>query len=251
MPADDSPLRWSVAFLPKQGYRQDEYEDAYACDAAAGRFAVADGASESAFAGLWARLLVEGFVAAPEALASWTWLEGPQRHWSGEVMGLELPWYIEMKRTEGAYATLLGLDVRPPTRERPGLWRAVAIGDSCLFRVRKGQYVRAFPVKQASAFDNAPRLLRSRTEPLPEATSTSGALLAGDRLLLMTDALAMWFLSAHERGGRPWEALAPLLSGEQHEGAFADWIEEQRAGDALRDDDVTLVIIDVGSAPEE
>jgi hypothetical protein len=248
MPADNSPLRWSVAFLPKQGHSQDEYEDAHACDPAVGRFAIADGASECAFAGLWARLLVEGFVAAPEALGSWTWLEGQRRGWSGEVMGLELPWYIEMKRAEGAYSTFLGLDVRPPTRERPGLWRAVAIGDSCLFRVRRDRHVRSFPIQRAADFGNAPRLIRSRTEPLPEAAGTSGALLAGDRLLLMTDALAQWFLSAHDRGTRPWDALAPLLFGEQHEGAFAAWVEKRRAADGLRDDDVTLLLIEVGLA---
>ena len=51
MASADSPLRWSVLRLPKQGNTDAEYEDAWAADAAAGRFAVADGASETSFAG--------------------------------------------------------------------------------------------------------------------------------------------------------------------------------------------------------
>ena len=46
----DPPLRWRALSLPKQGHATDEYEDAWAADPAAGRFAVADGASESVFA---------------------------------------------------------------------------------------------------------------------------------------------------------------------------------------------------------
>jgi hypothetical protein len=130
------PPRCRALSLPKHSHTQDEYEDAWAADPGRGRFAVADGASESAFAGLWARLLVEGFVAVPQAPDLLDWLDGPRRCWSVAVMGLELPWYGEMKRAEGAFATLLGLDVRPTTPGRPGRWQAVAVGDTCLFRVR-------------------------------------------------------------------------------------------------------------------
>jgi hypothetical protein len=247
----DPPLRWRARSLPKPGYTADECEDAWAAGPVAGRFTVADGATESAFAGLWARLLVEGFVAAPPVADRWGWLDGPRRHWLEAVTGLELPWYGEMKRDEGAYATLLGLDVRPPTSGRPGLWRAAAVGDCCLIRVRKGQYVRAFPVKGSTDFGNAPRLIGSWEETPPQAAYTSGALLPGDRLFLMTDALAQWFLQALEQGGRPWEATVAVLSEEQEVEAFAAWVESLRAGDGLRDDDVTLLLVEPGSASVE
>ena len=54
MASADSPLRWSVLHLSKQGNTDAEYEDAWAVDAAAGRFTIADGASETSFAGRWA-----------------------------------------------------------------------------------------------------------------------------------------------------------------------------------------------------
>src|SRR5215831_13409139 len=114
MPRTDPPLCWHVLSLPKGDHTPEEYEDAWAADPAAGRFAVADGATESAFAGLWARLLAEGFAAAARPRDLPAWLGGPRRRWAEEVMGLELPWYGEVKRAAGAFATLVGVGVRPP-----------------------------------------------------------------------------------------------------------------------------------------
>ena len=55
MPSQPSRLQWQSLSLPKRGHSPEEYEDALAGDPRSGRFAVADGASESSFAGLWAR----------------------------------------------------------------------------------------------------------------------------------------------------------------------------------------------------
>jgi hypothetical protein len=251
MSATDPLLRWCVRRVPKHGHTADECEDAWAADPTGRRFAVADGASESAFAGLWARLLVEGFVAAPRPRQPATWLDGQRRRWAAEVMPLDLPWYAEMKRLEGAYATLLGLSVRGPTGDRPGRWRAVAVGDSCLFQVHAGEKARSFPVSRSSEFGNQPGLIGSRGGPGPLPVWDAGSLLAGDRLLLMTDALAQWFLRVHEEGRRPWDELAAVLSPGQPESAFAAWIEDLRRGEEMRNDDVTLLAIESGLAPEE
>jgi hypothetical protein len=222
--------------LPKQGHAADEYEDAFAADPAAGRFAVADGASESSFAGLWARLLVEGFVRPSPG-----WLEAARVAWADRVDGQPLPWYAEAKRDEGAFATFLGLLVED------GRWHARAVGDTCLFQVRQDQLIEAFPMPRARDFGNRPRLIGSRppAKPLDEVHAESGGnCQAGDRLLLMTDALAHWFLRRHEAGGRPWRELADLPAGPAADAAFAAWVEEQRRGE-LRNDDVTLVLITV------
>jgi hypothetical protein len=62
----------------------------------------------------------------------------------------------------------------------------------------------------------------------------------GDRFLLMTDALAHWFLRRHEAAQQPWHDLARAAGA-----AFADWVEDCRERDGLRNDDVTLVTIDL------
>jgi Protein phosphatase 2C len=250
MPSANLPLPWSVLRLPKHGNTDAEYEDAWAGDAAAGRFAVADGASETSFAARWAQLLTEGFIAAARPAALREWLAGQRRLWLEEVNRLELPWYAEIKRDQGAFATFLGLGVRAPTPKRRGGWRAVAVGDSCLMQVRDGCCIQSFPMQKSAEFGNEPRLIGSRgADPKPDLGR--GTLEVGDRLVLMTDALAQWFLQTHEDGGAPWDAVAPVLSAAEPEAAFADWIAELRDRGDLRNDDVTLLAIEPGSEPME
>jgi hypothetical protein len=240
----NSPLRWRGLRQPKRGHTEEEFEDAWAVKLTSGRFAIADGASESAFAALWARLLAEGFVAAARPPDFSNWLDAARRRWSEEVMDLKLPWYADMKRAEGAFATLLGLSVRPPTPDRPGAWRADAVGESFLVHVRKGRRPRSFPLKRSADFGNEPRLIGSRQDSAPTPQRATGSLLPDDRLLLMTDALAQWFLRAYEGGAKPWDAVTALLSTARPEDTFAAWVEELRGHSGLRNDDVTLLVVD-------
>jgi hypothetical protein len=253
MPQADPVLRWHVLSVPKHGHTDDEYEDAWAADPASGRFAVADGATESSFAALWARLLAEAFLTASTPADSSAWLDEPRRRWAAEVMGLELPWFAEMKRDQGAFATLLGLSIRLPVGGRPGVWRTEAVGDTCLVRVRKNRFVRAFPLKKSADFGNQPHLIGSLASPPPALERASGSLVVGDQLFMMTDALAHWFLRTNERRGRPWEVVADLLMAEQPQEDFAALVEGLREGGALHNDDVTLIAIAIeeGSAAEE
>ena len=237
MPTDGLHPGWHAFHLPKRGHVAGEYEDAFAGDPARRRFAVADGASESSFAAAWARLLAEGFVAARRPWRDLNWLGPLRQRWAQEVDGLELPWYAEMKREEGAFATLLGVVFRP------GRWRALAVGDSCLFRTRGGRLRKAFPLTASADFGNQPRLLGSRGR-VSLTEHARGRWRPGDHFLLMTDALAQWFLRRSEQGERPAAEIAELLRGGDRPAAFADWIERKREQD-LRNDDVTLVVIDL------
>src|SRR5262245_62740125 len=107
MPDVQPQLRWRGFALPRAGNTADEYEDALDADAEAGRFAVADGASESCFAGAWARLLADGFVRHD---GPWPgWLRKARRRWEAEHRSESLPWYLQERFEEGAFATLLGV----------------------------------------------------------------------------------------------------------------------------------------------
>jgi hypothetical protein len=77
-----------------------------------------------------------------------------------------------------------------------------------------------FLIDQSGSSTSAPASI-SRTcgdpypAPLPRRPAPSGCPGDGDRLWLMTDALAQWFLQQHEVGQRPWETLdAVLTAGE-------------------------------------
>ncbi len=246
-------LRWHAFYTHKRGNTPDEYEDAFAGDAAAARFAVADGASESSFTATWAKLLADAFVAAKGR--SWRdlgWLGPPRQHWADDVDPRPLPWYAEEKREQGAYATLLGValrKVRPRALNREdGTWRALSVGDSCLFRLRSGKLVRSFPMVNSADFGNQPALLGSRGRPndTPQDIRRGrGKWRPGDRFLLMTDALAEWMLRRNEQEQRPADDIDRLLAESSPQDAFAAWVEERRNGQGLRNDDVTLVVIDL------
>ena len=91
---------------------------------------------------------------------------------------------------------------------------SLALGPHCLVRSRKAICVSRRPVANS---------------------------LAGDALYLMTDALAEWFLRQFAAGGRPWKDIDGLS-----EASFADWVQAQRKNRRLKNDDVTLVKIQMG-----
>jgi hypothetical protein len=232
-----SSLAWEMFRVPKSGHSADEYEDAFAGNPACGRFAVADGASESSFAAVWARILVETFVAQK---GPWSrWLGAARRQWADQTLGRDLPWYAESKRDEGAFATLLGMSFRRNGTARSLTWQAAAVGDSCLFQVSRSKLRVAFPVQCSADFDNHPALLCSqeRAPTKIKRRRLTGRFRQNDRLYLMTDALAQWFLSRVEKGDKPWDELDQLRDQE----SFGRWIDELRHAKEIRNDDVTLI----------
>ena len=247
-------------WLPKAGNRPDEYEDAFrwrypqrigAPPRGAVRAAVADGASESAFAREWANALVNAFASEPpepdgltgDALRAW--LAPAQERWHGEVPWDRIPWHGEAKARAGAFATLVGLTISAAPGGSGGLlWRAMAVGDSCLFIVRGGELAVSFPLDDAAQFDNEPQLLCSnpdndkRAEDAPR--QDGGNCEVGDLFLLASDALAAWFLAQSADGERPWDTLAAL-----NDSTWEGWVDEQRGAGLMRNDDVTLVAMEI------
>jgi hypothetical protein len=237
-------IRWRSFRVPRQGHSAEDCEDACAAVLERGRFAVADGAAESSHSGLWARLLVEAFVGGGAEQPPWpAWIAPLQEHWADAVRlppGSEpLPWFLEERFHQGAFATFLGLTVME------GSWQALAVGDSCLFQTGDDKLRVAFPLTHSGQFDNSPWLIGSRTShaevPLRRAVQTGGDARAGDRLWLMTDALSRWFLARTEAGKKPWRELEGLLDREDEH--FTEWVQGLRAARKLRNDDTTLVAV--------
>ncbi|MCP3062297.1 protein phosphatase 2C domain-containing protein [Myxococcus sp. K38C18041901] len=245
-----------VMGVQKDGNAPTENEDAAAPEHSAVlvedslHVAVADGATESLFSGLWARLLAReyatGQMREPSGLLQA--LPGLQRRWLAEVEGRELPWYAQEKLREGAFATVLGVSLARTPAGADGIvgtWSALAVGDSCLFQVRDARLVRSFPLELASSFGSRPFLVSTHgaqnARVAAQAREMTGEVRVGDTLLLMTDALAHWFLGEHERGGRPWLSLP----GEDDRSAFESFVAGLRAARSLRNDDTTLMRLSV------
>jgi hypothetical protein len=234
--------------LQKAGNGPEEYEDAYAIDSAAGRFAIADGASDSYDSGRWSRLLVDAFMTdAPPADPAGVraWLAAPARAWGAALDGAALPWNHQAKARLGAHCTFLGVEIdragpRSAGAVAGGAWRALAIGDACLFQVRAGILRAAFPLESTTAFGTSPALLTTnpayRGAGVDHLATAKGDLRCGDTLILATDALAQWFLRRYEQGGEPW---CDLPSGAD----FPAFVAAERAQHRLRNDDLTLLVV--------
>jgi hypothetical protein len=229
--------------LPKEGQEPESCEDRFAVrltSASASRAAVADGASESLFAGQWADLLANSYCDAPGPGVALPQLEPLRRRWHTQAAAVSLPWHAEAKRARGAAAALLGVMFHPPD-EHGCRWEAVAVGDTCLFLVRGGvRLLVSFPVTRSDGFVGLPRLLQTDCSPGAidlDPHRAQGQIHEGDDLYLVSDALGAWFLNEVEQGREPWRWFAGLRDTE----TFADRIRQLRTGGRLRDDDVTLV----------
>ena len=118
------------------------------------------------------------------------------------------------------------------------------VGDCCLFVVRDDRLEVSFPLEDHAEFDNNPALVCSNpasSEGLWEDVRLdSGECSAGDLLIVATDAIAAWFLGQHAKGEKPWETLVGLGPSE-----WEGWVDEQRGDGLMRNDDTTVVIVEV------
>ncbi len=227
-------LRWRSFLYPKRGHSAAECEDAIAGDLTTARFAIADGASESFASGEWARLLVEGFVAAG---TNRDWLAAPEARWRQEVGERASSWYAEEKFAAGAHATFLGIQFTLTDDEVQ--WGAEAVGDACLIVMRAEQLESSFPLTSTHEFTRAPGLLNSRGGK-PVWEFGMGTLTQGSTLLLATDALAECLLQSAQQGLFAGGELLALTAE-----TFGGWVEATRAAGQIRNDDVALGIIEL------
>ena len=253
------PARCTVYRLAKNGFLVGQSEDSYAfrwgagthCQCGWQRTAVADGATQGGFSGVWSRLLARSFVRHPwwdiDQLQSSITALAPQ--WHKRVFARPLPWFAEAKARIGPFSTLVGLELRDysPAHPNGGTWRAVAVGDSCLFHIRDDSLRRAFPLTESAAFGNAPLLISSRQSQNARLAgrigSVEGEWQAGDMFFLATDAMAQWVLVEHERGRSPWREVLACGEGKYRCWPFRAWAKAKRRAGEMRNDDLTCIVV--------
>ena len=144
-------------------------------------------------------------------------------------------WWVTEVRRRGAFATLCGVSIDVLAMR----WKAISVGDTCVFHVRGDDLLGAFPIDDPTKFDSTPDLLGSNVDP-PLPWHARGDLLPRDVLLVASDALAAWALT--ESSNRPgiWSFLASLRSDQ-----FRVFIEDARSKGGLENDDVTLIRCEV------
>jgi len=234
-------LSHRIYSVPKAGGKDADCEDAAAISAENWPVcaSVADGATESAFSGLWARMLVHkgGSRTVTDEAAFRTAVKESRAEWRKAVAerAADGPWYVQAKAEEGAFAAVLRFAL-----QEDGSWTALSVGDCCLLLLRDGHVRRSWPFEDPDAFSNRPPLVASRpNESVPSPQTASGTWAHGDTVLLATDAAAAWLLQMENVDVEDW--------GQE---AFREAVDRARDDGSLRNDDVTLLVLELTSSPE-
>lgn len=234
----------------KGGNAPCENEDAYSLPDADSslqkiRIGIADGATESSFSKEWAALLVDHYKMIPDFNTNFLNIVFPEirKAWLDRINYASLEWWAQQKMEMGAFASFLGIDIDLST----GITNMVAVGDSNSFVFRDEKMMAAFPILHSEIFSNTPFLISS--EPLKNATNTplflqsNFTLLAGDILVVGTDAISQWILKEVELGNYQIDQLIDLLGTKNSPSSFQIWLDEKRKTHEIKNDDTTIIII--------
>jgi len=245
---------------PKAGSTEAEWEDGaghHPGDPATGRSArciVVDGATEAYDSIRWVNQLVDSFlgvqrVGGAPALTAGSmdeWFGVMQDRWVDDAPATFATIFEERKfHDQGSFATLLGCDIHGLGGPRPH-WSSVALGDTVLFHVRGTQVLAQFPALVADDFGLNPDGVftqpSERERMRTRLRHAEGGLEIGDRLFLATDAIAEWMVKAGRSDGEQlWATLCRL----DHPALFQRIVWERRRAGAMKDDDVTLMRVQV------
>ena len=236
--------------LPKSGHALSECEDAIGINAATRRFAVADGATEAFDSQTWARSLAHDWVELEpteqtrEEFRAWVAKRGQSLHDSWN--GLRLSWYAEEKARTGSFAAFVGVQLE--LDEPSPSWKAIALGDSCLLHRRNEEILQALPISDYESFNATPLLVPSQLtmqdRALENLVVASGTLRDGDVLLLLSDAIAAWYLMLVEKDDQIRSAFDLLLKAGQAD-ELRQLMEKHRLSGKLKDDDVAAIRIEL------
>jgi hypothetical protein len=237
-------LQLRQLLLTKLGQEASECEDFLAVDPETCRFAVADGATEAFDARSWAERLAQRWVQRESILTleefrHWVAAEG--RELQDSWNGLNLSWYSEEKARAGSFAAFVGVEL-DLNFDLPS-WKAIALGDACLLHCRRGELIKGLPVSHSESFNTAPVLVASDSSlhesSMPSVMIDSGSCESGDVLLLMSDAVAAWYLQRLENGSS--EDLFDTKCDEELNRFFDD----ERLAGRIRNDDLAIIRIEI------
>ena len=235
--------------MSKLGNRESDYEDSFSYDLERMKFAIADGASNSIFSDVWSRALTESFVSEDLDLFSQSVqdvirniMEKARRIWYSSIDWNDLPWFTKNKSVNGSYSTLLLCQLRENDSDHLQM-RSIAVGDSCLFKIRGEDITFSFPLTYISQFNISPDLVWSgRGHPFPEKSPSKvpvtrvmdGIVDSSDKLVFATDSISVLLLSDPDPMGLVTEII---------EKRFTEKLIKAIDAGRIKNDDVTLALV--------
>jgi hypothetical protein len=242
-------IRIHKFWTPKRGSQPRECEDAVAINQKRMVFAVVDGATEAYDSRRWARLFAKTWVRIDPPPLKMSDFEPfvrdlgcrLHRRWSKS----KLPWYAEEKALGGSFLAFLVLKCE--LQESVLNWRAAALGDCCLIQRNGREVVASFPLQKSEEFGIDPMLLPSLVSKQRQAFDlvrhSMGILSPGDDLLLMSDAVACWFLRQYEEGMTDIVRVFDKLTSDDDQVGLLNFFEDLRNNHEIKNDDIGLIRI--------
>ena len=235
--------------MSKLGNSESDYEDSFSYDLERMKFAIADGVSNSIFSDIWAKSLTDTFVKSGMDLYSGSagsimhsLVKDSRKVWYSSVQWAKLPWFTRNKAVKGSHSTLLLCHLKPRDSESLHI-RAIAVGDSCLFKMRNNEIVYSFPLSDPSEFDISPDLVWSGNgHPFPADSPSKepvcrtmdGIISPNDTLVFATDAISVLLL----RDQSPGKLLEDIVEKKASR-KLVDAIDQGR----IRNDDITVAVV--------
>lgn len=233
---------------PKLGLSEKECEDSYALSSPNSetvKIAVTDGATESLFSNVWADLLAQNYIDQGSAFLND--LQSISDHFINQVTERikQMPdtrhWFMYEKLERGSHATFAGIEFYNDDKIKIS-----TIGDSCVFwRYKHDERFEMLPELSPEDFGvfpasicNLPQTWKtlSQKEISKELTSTNIT-----QIIICTDSLACWLAKKLISEPSAWEELFKISDCTNFTNFFTNLREEKE----MRNDDITLVLIDV------
>jgi len=236
----------------KSEHDEQTCEDAYGESIADGLFAVADGAGTTLFSNIWAKLLVRSFLAVPLMSnhpfeVEW-WVRRAQEQYKQETPDPgKMAWNaLQKAQNQGSHSTLATMRVSKRVGDHIQA-ELLVIGDSCvLIGNSHSEQVQSFPLDNPADFERAPICIPSKSSIFHryfhQCHIKHVELEPGDMVVLATDAVSKWVISAgngHHTNAKA--AFQELIT--QTPDTWATFILECRNRGEMIDDDSTALII--------
>ena len=242
--------------LPKENENIDDCQDFYKCDQR-GRFAIADGASQSFYSNIWAEKLVAHFCKDPDINESnWEqWLRPIQKEWFSDINQRvekaredNRPTWVtnqnRLKFGECATSTFVGLEFVD------NKVKISVVGDSYLFILEEDKLSETYPkLACADDFGDRPEYFASdgkdnSFQPILESKVLEDTN-SQKHFILATDALSEYIFKCHERNEEIFSTLLKFSKMED----FREFIFDARHSHKikLKNDDVALVVLRVST----
>lgn len=237
-------MKIDTYYSQKIGNKPEEYEDAFAVNPGRGKIAVADGASDSIFSGLWARSLVKSYVESDLTITDVEFVEklvsAARAKWHNDIEWDSLRLFVKNKAINGSFSTMILAESISDTEFTKV--RVLGVGDSCIILNRKDSAC-SFPLESHEDFNITPELVWSGYgSPFskeyrwnrPPFQLRDFVIDPGETVLMATDALSKWILQYFPES---WEKVTSQDIDLRT--LFENQVKEGR----MRNDDLTLLKI--------